>query len=271
LQDRFIVFPCARYKSGPFLVFGSGRAVLSCLATAGFSGSGPEKTSCRVRIAFVGSLLLRFNLAYSQTIYHIINRSTLCRMDSLLAGGALALLLRGRLHDAVLRYAPAVFGVGAGLFSLGFFRFLVERHPGLIFPFDASFLALRYTFQALMFAGLIAWCLQRNSVPRLVFELRPLRFLGKYSYGLYVLHVLALGLLLGWFKSGIGHFTQNKPVAIVGAGVLAFMVSVAAAWLSFNFYEKPFLRLKHYFDYDRSPVTKPVPSEDAVTAGQLSA
>lgn len=200
------------------------------------------------------ALVLRFILAFHHTIYHIINRSTVCRMDSLLFGAALALLLRSPLHDAVLRSSKAVFlAVVAVVASLNLARLIVKGHPSRLFAFDASYLSLRYSLMALGSAALIAWCLQPTSAPRKFFESRSLRFFGKYSYGLYVLHFAALGFLIRTFRGWILHVTPSKLAGVVGAGFLSFLVAVVAAYLSYHLYEKQFLRLKRYFDYDRSP------------------
>jgi peptidoglycan/LPS O-acetylase OafA/YrhL len=78
---------------------------------------------------------------------------------------------------------------------------------------------------------------------------RPLAFLGKYSYGLYVYHHffsyyfsahrtdLALAARLG---------CSNMMALLLqaGAGITA---SVVIAWLSFEFFEKHFLQLKRYW------------------------
>ncbi|MCU1318870.1 MAG: acyltransferase 3 [Edaphobacter sp.] len=203
------------------------------------------------------ALLLRFSLAFHHTIYHTINRSTLCRADSLLMGAALALLLRSQLHDAVLRSAKRVFFLVVALVAaLNLARPIIERRPDWLFAFDASYLSLRYTLMALGSAALIAWCLRPTSVPRRLFENGALRFFGKYSYGLYVLHVVALGFLLKTFRGWIALVTPSKLAAVAGSGFLAFLVAVVAAYASYNLFEKQFLRLKHHFDYDRPRAPK---------------
>jgi len=198
------------------------------------------------------ALTLRFFLAFHHTNYAIINCNTLCRADSLLIGAALALLLRSRLQDAVLRSARKLllFTV-AVMVSLSLAQPLIERHSEWFFTFSCGFLSVRYTLMALGSAALIAWCLWPSSVPRKVFETRILRFFGKYSYGLYVFHVIALGFLLKTFRGWIALVTPSKVEGVVGAGLLSFLVALVVAYASYNLYEKQFLRLKRYFDYAR--------------------
>lgn len=68
---------------------------------------------------------------------------------------------------------------------------------------------------------------------------RPVVYLGRISYGLYVFHLFAVTLA-----------RQRGPVlaswtATVGVQVLvAFMLTVALAVMSYHLLERPFLKLK---------------------------
>lgn len=198
------------------------------------------------------ALLLRFVLATHNVAYHTINRNTLCRMDALLIGAALARLLRSEFQDVVSRSAKKLFfAVVAVVGALNVTGLPVRRYPDWRPVFDADYLSVRYTLMALGSAALVAWCLQPSSLMRRAFENRTLRFFGKYSYGLYVLHYVALGFLIRTFRGWIGELTPNKGVQVVGAGCASFVIAVTAAVASYNLYEKQFLRLKRYFDYER--------------------
>lgn len=207
-------------------------------------------------LSFV-ALLLRFIMIFHHVSYDFMNRSTFSRADSLLLGAVLALLLRSRLHDAVLASAKKMFfAVVAIVAALNLARFLVASHPDWLFAFDSSYLAVRYTLMALGSAALIAWCLRTSSRPRIFFEGRTLRFFGKYSYGLYVLHYALAGFLITTFRGWILHVTSNKLIGVVASGFLTFLVAIVLAYASYNLYEKQFLRMKRYFDYDRSVPAK---------------
>ena len=88
----------------------------------------------------------------------------------------------------------------------------------------------------------------------------PLRFFGRYSYGLYVLHFLLYHPLDRLFPQSLG-----TPVRVAGC-VLA---SSALAWCSWHLLEKRFLRLKAAFPMSLSateavpPVERPSPSPAA--------
>jgi peptidoglycan/LPS O-acetylase OafA/YrhL len=90
---------------------------------------------------------------------------------------------------------------------------------------------------------------------------------GKYSYGMYVYHVL-LGSLI-W--SGLKHFQRAVPLGALRwcyvpiAGVSVF----AVAWMSYRYLESPFLRLKGQFtprDASASRVLPTAALSDNVTA-----
>ena len=200
----------------------------------------------------VGALLVRYVFVTHHLPFHFINRSTLSRADSLLLGAALALLLRGPRHDLTLRLAPTVLALSSAAYLALLALAQTPSAPPWMHP-HALFFCLGYTLLALASAALIAWCLRPSPLPRRIFELPLLRFFGKYSYGLYVLHVLALPFLISTFRGWFYLISPSKLLSIGGAGVLTMAVSVAAAWLSYNLYEKHFLRLKHLFDYDRRP------------------
>ena len=81
------------------------------------------------------------------------------------------------------------------------------------------------------------------------FTSRVMRSFGKYSYGLYVYH----GLLRQWTlkylpldESGaVGPFLLSAAWRLI----VATLVCYAVSWLSWQLYEKQFLKLKRYFSY----------------------
>lgn len=77
---------------------------------------------------------------------------------------------------------------------------------------------------------------------------------GKISYGLYVYHRLALhlaGMALFWFQLQTRLPLHSWTAGwIVSAG--GFLLTLALASVSYDFYEKPFLKLKEKFTFIRS-------------------
>jgi len=166
----------------------------------------------------------------------------------------------------VERLAPWIFLAAAaiilGSITLGASYF--ATHPAERYDWE---LGPRYTVLAVGFAGLIAWSLRPQSLCSRLFQTRPLRFLGKYSYGIYVLHVILIGVIDLPLRNLILRATHDKMASVVVAGISLLALSVAAAYLSYNLYERPFLRLKHRFDYNRDALNHGAP-EDVTPAPQ---
>ncbi len=200
----------------------------------------------------LAALLTRVAFTAHHLSYNFINRSTLSRADTLLLGAALALLLRGPKHDRTLRLAPAVLVISSAVY-VGLMILSHMQNVPSWWHIKATFFCLGYSLLAAASAGLIACCLRPSSWPRRLFELRFLRFFGKYSYGIYVLHGVALPFLVGTFRGWINSVSSSKMVSIGGASFLTIIVATCAAWLSYQGYEKHFLRLKQHFRYDREP------------------
>ena len=98
---------------------------------------------------------------------------------------------------------------------------------------------------AVLSAGLLVVCLYRR--PAAWISNPVLRAYGKYSYGIYVLHVILLPYIV--FLKG--------PLGRVGYTLFVMMVSFVAAWLSWHLYEVHFLRLKRFFPSDSSKAWHP--------------
>jgi peptidoglycan/LPS O-acetylase OafA/YrhL len=105
-----------------------------------------------------------------------------------------------------------------------------------------------YTVVAFLFAHLIVMVLGSQGTLKIIFEQRWLQWLGKYSYGLYVIH----GVLITWFFDIL---VREKVYALVGNPYLQLLVYVVAcqgtymimAHASYHWFEKWFLRLKKRF------------------------
>lgn len=205
----------------------------------------------RLLIFCCGAILvcpfLRAALTFHGASFYAVHQNTVCRADSLLIGGALALLLRSRIHDRVLRWTGWLVLVGlAAQISLRFVPEQAVNPLGYAVGYGLSYSALSATF-----VGLMALALRGGVVTRLC-EQRTLRWLGKYSYGLYVLHLPLFTYLQQPVRDMLAPLLhENKGAVVAATGFICFAVSVIAAYLSYNLYERRFLRLKRFFDYRR--------------------
>jgi len=195
-----------------------------------------DKVLTRLCIAvIVLSPLLRYLAFHSGWSDEYIYRFTLTRMDTLAAGCLLAL------GFPLLHRHPLV------LFLLGGIGLSV------VLPFQWR--PLIPTFALLCFSGVIVLASRGGIIP----TWRPLRYLGKISFGLYLLHVPVYDT--------VREFVHASGVAqSIAVFVLDIGGAVAAASLSWYFLESPFLRLKRHFEFER-----PLGSSGADASGPLQA
>ncbi|WP_158786907.1 acyltransferase [Granulicella sp. L46] len=214
-------------------------------------------------IGSAGAVVVRVAMLLLGASTVAIHETTICRADSLLLGGVLALLYRSPDWQTVKRWAP--WACMAAVASYGAMSSFSNAHFGRA-PTRSLLWSegLSYTVLSIGFACLIAWSLMPGSVCSWIFQRGWLRFLGKYSYGLYVLHVLVLSALAIPLRMALLEATHNKAVAVVGAGLACFGISIVAAYASYHLYEKHFLKLKHHFDYSRKTLNHGSP-DDAFT------
>jgi peptidoglycan/LPS O-acetylase OafA/YrhL len=166
---------------------------------------------------------------------------TPCRLDSLCVGALLA-VARVRLgvpslvESARRALAPlALATLGVSLWNL------------LHGPLAAAVLQTRGTTLAPFFGALIVATVGAPPASLLarVFASRALRTLGKYSYGLYVLHgIVAYGMFDGGIDRGLtrrlGSHEGGMLVFAVGGVTASLFLAVA----SYELFEKRFPRLK---------------------------
>ena len=175
-------------------------------------------------------------------------RVTPGRVDQLALGALLAVLLRSPRGRALLVVAwrPVALAGAVAFVALG----LSPAGDG----FDMHRPALEiwsHTLLGLALAGLVAGtvCTEGTGAPlQRLLAARPLQALGRYSYGIYVIHYLVHLAALHWLRG------SEAGAALLGsrAGYLAYAaggaaVTVALAVASWHLLEKRFLSLKRFF------------------------
>lgn len=194
------------------------------------------------------SPLLRYVLLSHGAPLQETYKLTLCRADSLLAGGWLAMAQRGRLRSWLPRIAPAGLALSSLLciaiaWSTGNFAFEQNRTVNLV----------GYSLLALASTSLIALALSPSSRTAKLFRAPVLRFLGRYSYGLYVLHQMIAAAVEFWLGDALRRTFPHKVVLHLVSFVLVLAITLPAAMASFHLLERPFLRLKRFFDASPRP------------------
>lgn len=171
---------------------------------------------------------------------------TFARVDSLAIGALLALAARdpedwkmvmGWVSRVTL---PALCGL-VGLFAL------LDLKPEFM-THQFFLLSLQYTLLGVFFGGSLAMavCSGKGSLAHRALTSPFLSFFGKYSYCLYVAHqpLMILFVKIGIHTDKLTGILGSKILAVLAVNVLAVVFSVAIALLSWNLYEKQWLKLK---------------------------
>ena len=163
------------------------------------------------------------------------------RMDSLLIGAMLALVLRGPAADRWQRSCRWLFAGSIAALGILLFFFPEGDAPAMM--------TIGLTLTALASAGLIGMTLRHGSPAFRLFHIAPLRRLGRYSYGFYIYHVL-----YGWAWIQLLIFVTAKFHSLALGGMITLPINFAVTFLismaSYELFERRFLGLKRGFEYD---------------------
>jgi peptidoglycan/LPS O-acetylase OafA/YrhL len=192
----------------------------------------------------LGALVFRIVLTRLQVSTWILYCQLPSRMDALLAGAMLALVLRGPRAGAWRSPRRLYMLLGGCLVILAL---LFLRARSFIFS-SGEMTSWGYSIFAGVYLCILALALIPGTVPNFIGRASVLRFFGRYSYGLYVWHDLPSPVCVSWQ----GWFLRNIHSLVLGQTVyalamLALFTGLAVA--SYHLLELPFLRLKSRFRY----------------------
>lgn len=172
------------------------------------------------------------------------------QLDSLAIGGFFAIYLRqpdGEAGTRRLIVPMTLTGIGLLLLQFGVRHF--SEYGSALESLRSG--AFRLLLAALLLKALIA---PTSSGWSHFFRSRPMIILGKYSYGLYVYH--------HFFSYYFGkHGTERALASVIGSHIAALAIlavggmaaSMAIAWLSYEYFENYFLRLKRFWPSSPRP------------------
>lgn len=191
-----------------------------------------------VLVAVLGLRLLVWINQISDLAY--FNLYTFTRIDGLCIGCMIALLQRVK-SNFLERNKAIIVLCFAGL-NFGFF--FVNRRYQFSFPYLAF---AGYTTFAMMFGLLVNEAVTRQSkLINLLFNNPLLKFFGKISYGFYVFHWPVYLLLFPYLLPWISKLTNGTLVQFL-VSVVATIAAIVISWLSYQYFEKYFLKLKDKF------------------------
>jgi peptidoglycan/LPS O-acetylase OafA/YrhL len=187
---------------------------------------------------------------------------TPCRLDALCTGGFLAVASRSGARGTLVRAArPALLVSAAAILALSALTATTQWLPG---PSHA----LRSFLIALFFGALLLACVhaEPDSFIGGFFNHPAMRFFGKYSYGIYVYHgVIAYFLVDKRVEDDLAKSLGSHLLAVLLQAASGVGLSVLVSVLSYEWFEKRFLRLKRWFGEG-----VPRPGELGVKAAPLS-
>jgi peptidoglycan/LPS O-acetylase OafA/YrhL len=161
-------------------------------------------------------------------------------MDALALGAAVAAIVRAP-TDQIFARIPAkrLQQIASGLILVGFVVTTAYRSHGLMT------LTVGHSMLAVAFA-LVIFAIATGTAGRwqAIFTSSVLMTVGKYSYGMYVLH---LGIDLVWQQAILEQLAWTGTLRPVVYMAVIVVLSFAAAFLSYHLIEKHFLRLKRLF------------------------
>ena len=168
---------------------------------------------------------------------------TYTRIDGICIGSMLAILHFMRSPFVKKYFTVLVFLLAA----MNFVFYFINKQYDFTFPYLAI---VGYTTFAMLFAIVVHEVIQGdNKLFNLILNIKPLRFFGKISYGLYVFHWPVYLILYDWVDENIrsvASLSENNRVIVVS--ILLTMIGVLISVISFYTFERYFLKKKKAFD-----------------------
>jgi peptidoglycan/LPS O-acetylase OafA/YrhL len=177
------------------------------------------------------------------------------RLDGLALGAFLAVAARqpgGR--ERLAGALPLVVTVVGGLLAVTFVwtRLVSREELELVLPVRAALILI-------LLACLLVWALiapERSATSRF-FCSRSMVLLGTYSYGLYVYHhFISYYLTTNRTDLELARWLGSHSAAVALQATLGASASLALAYLSYELFEKRFLRLKRLFQTAKEPAPR---------------
>lgn len=207
-----------------------------------FFCSGPRLKQVAIIVA-AGALVLRFSMILASVNDVAVYALTPGRLDALAMGALLSIVVRDdpRTHR-LGRIANLTFVISATFIVLSFIltRWVPSARPSLH--------EIRQTAFAGCFCSILLYSISGPRFVRQFFRSHTMTFFGKYSYGLYVFHFLFCYFLLRYrTEFVVARLVGSHTLAIFIQAAVGIGVAVIISLLSYNLFEKHFLKLKAKF------------------------
>jgi len=204
---------------------------------------------CAITVGAVLALriVLWATLSKNLLSMEILYMLTPTQCDAFLLGGLMALWMRGEEKDKLLRHAGKILYIGMALFAAAYVlnNGFHLRDLSATSPWMSTY---GFTIVDTIAAGLILCSLQPRFFLFRITTAWPLRMIGKYSYGIYVYHVL-LAPFLQHYVLPVEHSGPARIyyVRSIASNLVYFLIVLAVSICSYHLLEHPFLALKDRF------------------------
>ena len=213
----------------------------------------PEKSLKKLFLGFIGlGLIFRivFLFVYSAGVFRFLGATAplaifplpFSHMDAFAFGAYISRFAIPKAKEQFLPLLVAlpIIGFGSQYVATGEIGTISSLGYPLLLPKAYQFI-WGYTLLNYFFTITIYSVVKHGLFNRFL-EWRPLRYLGKISYGLYVYHFPVM-----WFAIRVRDFGVVDPFAKPVIALISFIATLLVASLSYKYLEKPLLNLKDRF------------------------
>jgi len=133
------------------------------------------------------------------------------------------------------------------LAAMNFIFYFINKEFHFTYPY---FAIVGYTTFAMLFAIVVHEAIQGgNKVINFLLNIRPLKFFGKISYGLYIFHWPVYLILYGWVDEKVRSVIKvSENNTAVLASILLTIIAILISVISFYTFERYFLKKKKAFN-----------------------
>jgi peptidoglycan/LPS O-acetylase OafA/YrhL len=203
---------------------------------------------CGIAVVVVPCLRILARQTAAPWLLHqeILYRLLPFQLDALLLGGFVALLWRSSARHSMVR-ASRWIAAGAALVAIAYMARTI--HPSdQNWCYDYRYPVWRFTwalsFADVLAAAVIVCCLHPAGWLTRCLSFRPLRAIGRISYGAYIFHDLYHAEIRSLFTELGQHIPFLQRHAMLAIAISGMTVTLLLASLSYRYFETPFLNLK---------------------------
>jgi peptidoglycan/LPS O-acetylase OafA/YrhL len=192
-------------------------------------------------LAVIGTRLYMWTIQIKDLNY--FGLYTYTRIDGICIGSMLAILqfMRSRFINKYFT------GLVLLLAAMNFVFYFINKEYNFTYPYLAI---VGYTTFAMLFAIVVHEVIQgNNKFFNFILSIKPLKFFGKISYGLYIFHWPVYLILYDWVDKKIRplvSLSENKLAIVVS--VVLTIIGVLISIISFYTFERYFLKKKKAFN-----------------------